>query len=69
VRHGEPTPAAAEDNFFEIGGHSLLSLRVAAAVEKRTGRRMDRGRCSSRTCGRSRPRWEDDCCRVMLDLA
>jgi amino acid adenylation domain-containing protein len=32
---------AAEDNFFEIGGHSLLSLRVAAAVEKRTGRRMD----------------------------
>ncbi len=31
----------AEDNFFEIGGHSLLSLRVVTAVEKRTGRRMD----------------------------
>lgn len=31
----------ASDNFFEIGGHSLLSLRVAQEVEKRTGFRMD----------------------------
>jgi len=31
----------ADDNFFEIGGHSLLSLRVAQLVEKRTGYRLD----------------------------
>jgi amino acid adenylation domain-containing protein len=32
---------SADDNFFEIGGHSLLSLRVAAAVEQRTGHSLD----------------------------
>jgi amino acid adenylation domain-containing protein len=31
----------AEDNFFDLGGHSLLTLRVAAALEERTGWRMD----------------------------
>ena len=31
----------AEDNFFDLGGYSLLSLRVAALVKKRTGLRMD----------------------------
>ena len=30
-----------EDNFFEIGGDSLLTLRVAQMVEKRTGFQMD----------------------------
>jgi hypothetical protein len=30
-----------QDNFFDLGGHSLLSLRVAAAVAARTGWRMD----------------------------
>lgn len=29
------------DNFFDLGGHSLLSLRVAAAVATRVGWRMD----------------------------
>jgi amino acid adenylation domain-containing protein len=29
------------DNFYELGGHSMLSLRVAAAIERRTGWRMD----------------------------
>jgi amino acid adenylation domain-containing protein len=29
------------DNFFDLGGHSLLSLRVVAAVEARSGWRMD----------------------------
>jgi acyl-coenzyme A synthetase/AMP-(fatty) acid ligase len=28
------------DNFFNIGGHSLLSMRVIASVEKRTGWRI-----------------------------
>ncbi len=32
---------SADDNFFDLGGHSLLSLRVAQAVERRTGHRMD----------------------------
>ena len=32
---------AAEDNFFDLGGHSLLSIRVAAAVQRATGWRMD----------------------------
>ena len=31
----------ADDNFFEVGGHSLLALRVAAAVETRFGRKVD----------------------------
>ena len=31
----------AEDNCFELGGNSLLSLRVAARVEKQLGWRMD----------------------------
>ena len=32
---------SVEDNFFDLGGHSLLSLRVAQAIEKETGYRMD----------------------------
>jgi amino acid adenylation domain-containing protein len=28
------------DNFFDLGGHSLLSLRVIARIEKRTGCRL-----------------------------
>jgi acyl-coenzyme A synthetase/AMP-(fatty) acid ligase len=32
---------SVESNFFDLGGHSLLSLRVAAAVARQTGRRMD----------------------------
>jgi hypothetical protein len=31
----------ADDNFFEIGGHSLLALRVAQAVEARSGQVLD----------------------------
>ena len=31
----------AEDNFFDLGGHSLLSIRVAAAVQRATGWRID----------------------------
>jgi amino acid adenylation domain-containing protein len=29
------------DNFFDLGGYSLLSLRVVKLIERRTGRRMD----------------------------
>jgi hypothetical protein len=32
---------APDDNFFDIGGHSLLALRVARAVEARMSTRMD----------------------------
>lgn len=31
----------AEDNFFDIGGHSLLALRFIAQIEKRTGIQLD----------------------------
>ncbi|WP_372641977.1 amino acid adenylation domain-containing protein [Hyphomicrobium sp.] len=31
----------AEDNFFDLGGYSLLALRVVTQIEKRTGARMD----------------------------
>jgi amino acid adenylation domain-containing protein len=31
---------SADDNFFEVGGHSLLSLRVTAAIEQQTGCRI-----------------------------
>jgi amino acid adenylation domain-containing protein len=30
----------ADDNFFDLGGHSLLGLRVAATIYERTGWRM-----------------------------
>ena len=30
----------AADNFFDLGGHSLLSLRVAVAIEQRVGCRI-----------------------------
>jgi hypothetical protein len=30
----------AHDNFFDLGGHSLLSLRVIARIEKLTGSRL-----------------------------
>jgi amino acid adenylation domain-containing protein len=30
----------ADDNFFDLGGHSLLGLRVVAAIHERTGWRM-----------------------------
>jgi acyl carrier protein len=29
------------DNFFEIGGHSLLAMESVALIEQRTGRRLD----------------------------
>ena len=31
----------AHDNFYEAGGHSLLSIRAVHAIEQRTGRRID----------------------------
>ncbi len=30
----------AHDNFFDLGGHSLLSMRVVMDVERETGRRL-----------------------------
>jgi hypothetical protein len=30
----------AHDNFFDLGGHSLLSMRVISRVEKQTGQRI-----------------------------
>jgi acyl carrier protein len=34
------TNISADDNFFAIGGHSLLSLQVVADLEERTGTRL-----------------------------
>ena len=31
---------SAHDNFFDLGGHSLLSLKVIAKIEEKTGRRI-----------------------------
>jgi len=31
----------SNDNFYEIGGHSLLSLRAVVEIQKRSGRRLD----------------------------
>ncbi|MBA3945629.1 MAG: amino acid adenylation domain-containing protein [Herpetosiphonaceae bacterium] len=33
-------PIGREDNFFEIGGHSLLAVRLFAQIEERLGRRL-----------------------------
>lgn len=38
------------DNFFDLGGHSFLVLRVLAEIEKACG-----GVCRSRRCSRRRP--------------
>ena len=32
---------SVHDNFFDLGGHSLLSMRALAAVEKKTGKRLN----------------------------
>jgi hypothetical protein len=32
---------SVDDNFFDLGGHSLLSIRVLARLEKATGLRLD----------------------------
>ena len=32
---------SADDNFFDVGGHSLLSMRVLAAIEKELGCRLN----------------------------
>src|SRR5437867_3748510 len=34
-----PAPPRAEDDFFALGGHSLLVLRLLAAIEERLGHR------------------------------
>ncbi|MCP5360896.1 MAG: amino acid adenylation domain-containing protein [Sinobacteraceae bacterium] len=31
----------ASDNFFDLGGHSLLTFRVVALIRERTGRKLD----------------------------
>jgi len=36
---GVPT-ISADDNFFDVGGHSLLSMRVLAAIERELGCRL-----------------------------
>jgi thioesterase domain-containing protein/acyl carrier protein len=33
-------PLGVDDNFFDIGGHSLLAVEVFAAIERRFGRRL-----------------------------
>jgi len=33
-------PVGAADNFFDLGGHSMLAVRVMAEIERRTGRRL-----------------------------
>ncbi len=34
------SPVGASDNFFDLGGHSMLAVRMIAAIERRTGRRL-----------------------------
>jgi acyl carrier protein len=33
-------PIGLVDNFFDLGGHSMLAVRVMAEIERRTGRRL-----------------------------
>jgi nonribosomal peptide synthetase DhbF len=35
-----PREVSANDNFFQLGGHSLLLFEVLALLEKRTGKRL-----------------------------
>jgi len=34
------SPVGATDNFFALGGHSMLAVRMIAEIERRTGRRL-----------------------------
>jgi len=43
------TQVTQVDNFFDLGGHSLLSLKVVDAFEKRTGLRMSPGELFQQT--------------------
>jgi amino acid adenylation domain-containing protein len=36
-----PRPVAVTDNFFRLGGHSLLLFELLARLEKRTGKRLE----------------------------
>lgn len=37
------TPVGVTDNFFRLGGHSMLAVRMVSEVERRTGRRLPLG--------------------------
>ncbi len=39
------------DNFFDLGGHSLLSMRVIAKLEERTGLKLNPGEFMNQTLG------------------
>jgi amino acid adenylation domain-containing protein len=47
------------DNFFDLGGHSLLSLRVVDQIEKATGMRMSPGELFSQTVAQLAQAWPD----------
>ena len=34
------SPVGAKDNFFDLGGHSMLAVRMVAAIQQRSGRRL-----------------------------
>jgi thioesterase domain-containing protein len=34
------SPIGAQDDFFDLGGHSMLAVRMVAAIERRSGRRL-----------------------------
>jgi thioesterase domain-containing protein/acyl carrier protein len=34
------SPVGVQDDFFDIGGHSLLAVKLVSEIEKRTGRRV-----------------------------
>ena len=46
----------AGDNFFDLGGDSLLAIRVAVALQGQIGWRMDPRSLFFKRCGSSRPR-------------
>jgi hypothetical protein len=45
------SPAGPEDNFFDLGGHSMLAVQMAGRVERDTGHRIKLIRLGAQTLG------------------
>lgn len=52
-------PVGRYDNFFDLGGHSLLSLKVIDRFEKATGKKMQPGELFQQTVGQL-ANWHSD---------
>jgi hypothetical protein len=49
---------SVHDNFFDLGGHSLLSMKIAARLQRRIGVRLNPGVFVTQTLGQAASMYE-----------